>query len=89
MRTRVTLTLDGGRALGWLPDQHSEAGGALALVLDANPTRPYRPGDLPLDHLIMLHGPRENIQDVFRAAGEAGFTVAWPADEPRPGPSRN
>ena len=41
------------------------------------------------DHFIELHGSRESIRDVLLAAGEAGFTVAWPADEPFAEPSRN
>ena len=89
MRAHATLTIDGEQALGWLTDQPPETDGAVALVLDANPSRQFRPGNLSRDHLVVLHGPRESVRDVFRAAGEAGFTVVWPADEPCPGPSRN
>jgi len=77
------------RALGWLTDQHPDAPGEVVLILDANLSRPFRATDLAPDHLIELHGARESMRDVLLAAGEAGFTVGWPADDPFPAPSRN
>jgi len=48
-----------------------------------------RPDDLPPDHFIMLHGTRESVREILLAGGDTGFTLAWPADDPLPGPSRN
>ena len=46
-------------------------------------------GGPPPDHFIMLHGTRESVWEILLAGGEAGFTLAWLADDPLPGPSRN
>jgi len=89
LRARATLIVDRERALGWLTDQHPGSNGDVALVLNANLDRVFRSADLPPDHFIMLHGTRESVREILLAGGEAGFTLAWPADDPLPGPSRN
>jgi hypothetical protein len=86
---RASLVVAGERALGWLTDQHPRSPGSVVLVLDSNLSRPFRSDDLPPDHLIMLHGTRESMRDILLAAGKAGFTVAWPADDSLPQASRN
>ena len=86
---RATLIIAGGRELGWLTNECPDAVGEAVLVLDANLDRPLRPDDLPPGHRIELHGDRESVQSLLLAAGLAGFTIVWLADETSPGPSRN
>jgi hypothetical protein len=86
---RATLTIADGRELGWMTNEYPDAVGEVVLVLDANLDRAFRPDDLPPDYLIELYGTSESVKDILLAAGEAGFTIAWPADEPLPGPSEN
>lgn len=86
---RATLIVAERRALGWLTDQHPDAPREIVLVLDSNLSTAFRPVDLPPDHFIELHGSRKSVREVLPAAGEAGFTVGWPADYPLPKASRN
>jgi hypothetical protein len=86
---RATLIIASERTLGWLTNEHPDAVGEVVLLLDANLDRAFGPGDLPPDHRIELYGDRESVKDILLAAGQAGFTIVWPADEPLPGPSEN
>ena len=89
MRARATLTIAGERALGWLTDRQPDAPAEVALILDSNLSMPFRPCDLSPHHFIELHGSREIVGRVLPAAGEAGSTVGWPANDPLPKASRN
>ena len=86
---RVALTIAGERTLGWLTNEYPDAVGEVVLLLDANLDRPLVPDDLPPNHRIELYGDREGVRDLLLAAGQAGFTVVWPADETLPRPSEN
>lgn len=86
---RAILVIGGQRILGWLTDVHPDAPGEVVLVLDDDLSGPLRSRDLPLCHFIELHGSPERVRHILLAAGEAGFAVGWPADDPLPRGSRN